>query len=416
MILEGSGPSKTDESDSESTITNSGDYPAIVLAAGEGNRLHPLTENRPKPMLPVASKPIVEHVFDQLVDAGIPEIIVVVGYRRDRVQSHFGSSHRDVPLTYVNQEKQLGTGHALLAAESAVDGGCLVINGDQIAEMRIIRDTIEAHDPDTAGTVALLQRSNVEGYGGVLVEDHCVTDIVENPRDGRDYLLNAGIYVLEPAVFDAVRRAEPRAGEHLLVDGLAALIESGEPVRAAVSEGFWIDATYPWDLLQVSFELFDTDVVTGNRVPNVHEEATVHESAIIRGPVAIDRDCVIEPGAVVGPYVCLGENTTVSSNAVVKRSVIDTDVRIEENATVIECVTGTGVTVGPGSTIPGGPGDVRVEDRVFENEDLGALLADRVHDHGGVTYVPGALVGPEADIHHGTTIRSSIENGTEVRS
>lgn len=385
---------------------------AIVLAAGEGNRLHPLTKNRPKPMLPAAAKPILEHVFDQLVDAGVAEIVVVVGYKRERIQSHFGPSYRDVPVTYVTQNKQLGTGHAVLAAEAAVDGTCLVVNGDQIAASQIIRDTLEAHD--AAATVALLQRSSVAGYGGVLVDEGRVTTIVEDPPDDREYLLNAGIYVLEPAAFDAIRAAEPRAGERLLVDGLSKLIKRGDAVRGTISEGLWVDATYPWDLLDVSFELFGTELVPESGT--VHESATVHDSAVIRDPVVVSRDCVVEPGAVVGPYVCLGENTTVGSNAVVERSVVDTDTRIGANATVIECVTGTGVRIGRGSTVPGGPGDVRVADRVFENETLGALLADRVHDRGGVTYVPGTLVGPRTEIQAGTTVRGTLEAETEVRS
>lgn len=388
----------------------------IVLAAGKGTRLRPLTETKPKPLVEVGGKPLLSHSLKRLVSMGVDEIVVVVGYRRDRVQSYFGPSYRNVPLTYVTQEKQLGTGHAVLAAESAVDGTFLVINGDQIVDSRIVRDALEAHDSDDASaTVALLQRSSVEGYGGVLVEDGEITAIVEDPRDDRDYLLNAGIYVLEPTVFDGIRAAKPRAGEHLLVDGLSELIESGEVVRGVVSEGIWVDATYPWDLLDVSFELFDMGLVDEDST-NVHGKVACHESAVIREPVVVDRDCVIEPGSVVGPYVCLGENATIGSNAVVKRSVIDSDTRIEANATVNDCVTGTGVTIGAGSNIPGGPGDVRVKDRVFEGEDLGALLADRVSDRGGVTYAPGTLVGPNADIHAGATVRGTIDAETEVRN
>ena len=392
------------------------DYSAIVLAAGEGVRLRPLTRNRPKPMLPAATRPILEHVFDQLIDAGIDEIVAVVGYRSDRVQSHFGPTYRNVPITYVSQEKQLGTGHALLAAESTVDETCLVINGDQIVDSRIVRDTIAGHEPDSASTLALLQRSSLEEYGGVVVDDGRVTDIVENPRDDREYFLNAGVYVLEPAMFDAVGGAEPRAGEHHLVDGLSTLIDSGETVRGVVSDGVWVDATYPWDLLDVSFELFDAGIVDGAQTQSGSPGASVHDSAVIREPVVVDQDCVVKPGAVVGPYVCLGENATVGSNAVVERSVVDADTRIEANATAIECVTGVGATIGPGSIIPGGPGDVRVEDRIFEDESLGALLADRVTDRGGVTYVPGSIVGPDVDVHPGTTVRGTIAEGTEVRS
>ncbi|WP_254765016.1 sugar phosphate nucleotidyltransferase [Natrinema marinum] len=392
------------------------EYAAIVLAAGEGNRLRPLTRNRPKPMLPVATRPILEHVFDQLIDADVSEIVVVVGYRRNRVQSHFGPTYRNVPLTYVTQEKQLGTGDALLTAESAVDGTCLAVNGDQIVDSRIVRETIDGHDSDAAGTIALLQRGDIGEYGGVTVDDGTVTSIVEHPGDGRDYYLNAGVYVLEPEAFDAVRAAEPRDGEHLLVDGLSDLVDSGAEVRGVVSDGVWVDATYPWDLLDVSFELFDTGIVDGTRSADGHGTSTVHESAAIREPVVIDRDCVIEPGAVVGPYACLGENVTVGANAVVERSVVDADTRIGTGATALECVTGTGVTLGVGSVVPGGPSDVRVGDRVFEDEPLGALLADRVRDRGGVTYAPGTVVGSNTTVHVGATVRGTIAEGTEVQA
>jgi glucose-1-phosphate thymidylyltransferase len=388
---------------------------AIVLAAGEGTRLRPLTENRPKPMLPAATKPILAHVFDRLIDADVREIVVVIGYRRERVQSHFGPTYRSVPLRYVTQEKRLGTGHALLAAESAVDGTCLVVNGDQIVDSRIIRTTITDHDSDSAATIALLERSSVGEYGGVIADEGRVRSIVENPHDDRDYFLNAGVYVLGPAAFDAVRETTRTDGELHLVDGLSTLVESGETVDGVVSEGLWVDATYPWDLLDVSFELFDAGFVDATRTRSDHDGTTVHESAVIRDPVVLDGDCAVGPGAVVGPYACLGANSTVGSNAVVERSVVDADTRIGPNATAIECVTGTGVTIGAGTTVPGGPGDVQVTDRIFADESLGALLADRVNDRGSVTYLPGTIVGPDATVQAGATVRGTVPGGAEVQ-
>ncbi|MFA9427900.1 sugar phosphate nucleotidyltransferase [Natronorubrum sp. A-ect3] len=386
---------------------------AVVLAGGEGSRLRPLTRNRPKPLLPAATTPILEHVFDQLLEAGVTDITVVVGYGRNRVQAYFGPTYRNVPLTYVTQEQQLGSGHALLAAESEIDDTTLVVNGDQIVENRIISDVLEAHESDSAATLGLLNRHDVESYGGVLLEDGAVTEIVENPQDERSYRLNAGVYAFEPAIFDAIRAAESRVGEQSLTDGIVELIESDADVQGVVSEGLWVDATYPWDLLDVSFELFEAGLVDGR-----HEDssAMIHESAVVREPVVIAPDCEIGAGAVVGPYACLGENVTVGSNAVVERSVIDTDTRVGASATVADCVTGVGVTIGNGTVIPGGPGDVRVGDRVFEDEALGALLGDRVDDQGGSTYVPGTVVGPETNVEAGATVRGTLPAETEVRS
>ncbi|SEV81609.1 sugar phosphate nucleotidyltransferase [Natrinema salifodinae] len=386
---------------------------AVVLAAGEGARLRPLTKHRPKPMLPAATAPILEHVFDALVDAGITELTVVVGYGRTHVQSHFGSTYRDASIEYVVQDKQLGSGHALLAAEAAVSEPCLVLNGDQLVAKGIIEDVRDAHDGGAVATLGLIRHADVADYGGVILDDDGdVAELVERPRDDRSYRLNAGIYAFEPKLFEYLRGPEPQLTEYSLVDGIANAIDAGEPVRGVESDGLWIDATYPWDLLDVTETLFESDADVEHRVSS---DARVHESATVVEPVAISADCVIGPGAVVGPHVALGENATVGANAVVERSVVDADTRVGSNATLVDCVTGRGVRIGAGSTVVGGPGDVRVGDRVHEDEQLGALLADRVRDGGGVTYAPGAMVGADAVVTAGATVRGTIDGETEVR-
>lgn len=118
----------------------------------------------------------------------------------------------------------------------------------------------------------------------------------------------------------------------------------------------------------------------------------------------------------VGPYACLGENVTVEADAVVTHSVLDTDTRVRTNATLVECVTGQGAEIGVGTTVTGGPGDVRVGDRVFEAVSLGALIADRTQDEGDVTYAPGTIVGPDVHVQAGATVRGTVEAETEVRS
>jgi UDP-N-acetylglucosamine diphosphorylase / glucose-1-phosphate thymidylyltransferase / UDP-N-acetylgalactosamine diphosphorylase / glucosamine-1-phosphate N-acetyltransferase / galactosamine-1-phosphate N-acetyltransferase len=152
-------------------------YSAVVLAAGEGKRLRPLTTHRPKPMLPAATKPVLEHVLDALIDAGVTDITVVVGYKRNRVQSYFGPTYRNVAISYVTQHKQLGSGHALLAAEATVDEPLLVVNGDQLIDQRIVEDVIAAHDSDDdrAATLGLIQQADVTRYGGVLLDGSRIT-------------------------------------------------------------------------------------------------------------------------------------------------------------------------------------------------------------------------------------------------
>ena len=388
--------------------------PAVVLAAGEGVRLRPLTRHRPKPMLPAANKPILAYVFDGLIEAGVSDITVVVGYGRGRVQDHFGPTYRNVPLTYVRQQKQLGTGHALLATEKRFDGRFLVVYGDQILDSRIVRDVIDDTEEGTAATIGVLDHNRVEHYGGVIMDGNRVTDLVERPADERKYRLNAGIYGLDPQIFEAIRSAEPRDGEHSLIDALSWLVDETE-VRGTITDGLWVDATYPWDLLEVTRDLTDAGLVGADRDDRIDDSASVHETAVIRDPVVIGADVEVGPEAVLGPYTCLGENVTVESGAIVEGSVLDSDTRVGPNATLVDCVTGQGVHIGPASTVPGGPGDVRIGDQVFEHKRLGALLADRVEDGGATTFAPGTMVGSDTTVHAGTRVDGTIAEETEIR-
>ncbi|MDL5362183.1 sugar phosphate nucleotidyltransferase [Halalkalicoccus sp. NIPERK01] len=388
--------------------------PAVVLAAGEGKRLRPLTRHRPKPMLPAANKPILAYVFDGLIEAGVSEITVVVGYGRSRVQDHFGPTYRNVPLTYVVQEKQLGSGHALLSVENRFDEPFLVVYGDQILDAGIIEDVIGTTG-EGAATLGVLDHNRVEHYGGVIMHGDRVVELVERPTDERKYRLNAGVYGLGPRIFEAIRNAEPRDGEHSLIDALSWLVDSEAEVRGTVTDGLWVDATYPWDLLEVTRDLTEAGLVGGTREARIDDSAIVHETATIRDPVVIGADAEVGAGTVLGPYTCLGENVTVESSAVVEGSLLDSDTRVGPNATLVDCVTGQGVHIGAGVTVPGGPGDVRVGDRVFERERLGALFADRVEIGGASSFAPGTMVGPDATVRTGAHVDGPIAEETEVR-
>lgn len=388
---------------------------AVVLAAGEGVRLRPLTRNRPKPMLPAANRPIIEHVLDSLIDAGIQRVVLVVGYRHERVQEHFGPTYRDTELTYVRQEKQLGSGHALECAGEVVESPVLVVNGDQIADAGIVRDVRESYESYADPALAVIEHPRAGSYGAVDLENGRVTNLRERP--GGDYrLLNAGVYAVDDAVFDAIDAVERVAGEVSLPSAMAYLVREGR-VRAVRSDGLWLDATYPWDLLVLSRKLLaEGRVREPEREPGVHVDDTshVHPDASLVGPVAIGPDCEVAAGAVVGPNVALGRNVTVGPNASVRETVLDDDARVGDGTTVVDCVTGQDVHLGPEVLVPGGPSDVVLDEELHPDRDLGAVLADRVHAAGGATFEPGALVGPGARIRTGVIAGGRIPEGAEV--
>lgn len=386
----------------------------IVLAAGEGTRLRPLTVNRPKTMLPAADRPILEHVLDVLVECGIERLCLVVGYRRERVQEYFGHSYRGVPITYVHQRKQLGSAHALGTAADAVEGPVLVLNGDRVIEERIVDDVLDGFDGDP--TLAVLEHLTPSEYGAVRIEGERLTEFVEKPNSDDFRLINAGVYAFDSSVFDAIDRTPRHEGELTLPDVIEALMHDGT-VHAVTTDGLWVDATYPWDLLYLMRELLSRGLVSQPKVDAqvwVAESARVHPDATLQGPVVVGPDSEIGAGAVLGPNVAVGRNATVGANATLRDVLLDGDCRIEAGATLLDCVAGETATVGAGTVVPGGPGDVRVGDTVFENQRLGAVLADRVSVGGGVTFSPGTLVGAGVDIAPGVYATGTIADGTEV--
>jgi len=390
---------------------------AVVLAAGEGTRLRPLTRNRPKPMLPAANRPILEYVFDALIEAGIDRIAVVVGYKRDRVQDHFGPSYRGVSLSYVAQDKQLGSGHALLQARNDVSGPVLVVNGDRLIDGETVRSVIDHFETDPATpALAVLERSDASHYGAVDLRDGDLVSIVEKPRTDEHRLINGGIYAFPETIFDEIE-ATPRAdGELALTDTIARLIER-DRVRAVETDGMWVDATYPWDLLTVAREVLARGRVTETSLDDgvwVADSAHVHEDATLQGPVVVGPDSEIGAGAVLGPNTALGDNTTVGANATVQNSVLGVDTRVDAGATLVDTITGQDVTLGVETVVPGGPADVQVGTDVFEGQELGAVFADRARTRGNVSVSPGTLIGPSATLHAGVHAFGHVEEGAEV--
>jgi glucose-1-phosphate thymidylyltransferase len=391
---------------------------AVVLAAGEGTRLRPLTEHRPKPLLPAANRPILEYVLDALVDAGVEDVHLVVGYQRDRVQDHVGPTYRGRTVTYHVQKNRLGTGHAVLQARDAVDGDFLVVNGDEVVTPSMIEAVVEAHGADDVATLAVVESDRAPEYGAVRLEGDRLVELVERPMDDSYRLLNAGVYACGPSLMADVEALETRAGERHLTDAIAERVRNGSAVRGVRVDDLWSTATYPWDLLAVARDLLAAGLVDEPAAADgvyVDETALVHDDAVLRAPVVVGPDATVGPGAVVGPDTALGRNATVQAGAVVEGSVLDIDARVGANATVIDAVVGQGAAIGPGAAVPGGEADVRVGTTVYEGRRLGCVAADRAVVEGGASVAPGSLLGPAVRVRAGAHATGTVPGGTEVR-
>lgn len=383
---------------------------AVILAAGKGRRLEPLTFRRPKPMIPVANKPLLEHVVEAVVEAGVDEIVLVVGYERNRIQTHFGDGEEfGVDISYATQEKQLGTGHAVLQAESHVEEPFLVLNGDRILDPSLVRQFLDAELAPHDASVAVTRSTEPSEYGVVSLDGDVVTEISEKPRPSArlSELINAGVYTFDSRIFDVLRDVSPDAsGEIALTSALEALIGDGS-VGAIRYDGQWIDVSYPWDVPRVTTGILDR--YGGGIVGDVAESAVVNES------VAVAENASVGENATVLEGTSIGTNVRIGANAVLANAVVLRDATIGPGAVLRDCVVGANATVGANVTISGGNSDVVIDGEVYENVDFGGAVGDNARVGAGSVLRPGTIVGDGSTTEEATVLSGYVDHGAEVR-
>lgn len=374
---------------------------AILLAAGAGSRLWPYTATRPKPMVPVAGRPILGWLLDALSQGGIDDVQIVVGYKGNRIQSTFEDG-RDLGLSirYVRQEVLLGSGAAL--ATALKDGGipdeALVMGADNIVDAALVQALVDAGP----NALALATSTEPSKYGVVEVEDDRVVAIEEKPPIEGQALVSTGAAALDASVLEAVPRLvdEGYLGLAHILDHIA---REGPGLRAVADEGRWLDAVYPWDLLDLTralAEALDTDEGP--------------EGAHIVGPVSLGEGVTIEPGAIVRGPTSIGDNVRVASGAIVSESVVMDDAVVGPGAHVEKSVVGDGTHVNGGAHLARGEGIADVEEALHRLEDVGALVGEGCTIEGGGLVLPGTLVGNHARVAAGARARGRVKEDGEV--
>ncbi|ELZ24220.1 glucosamine-1-phosphate N-acetyltransferase [Halosimplex carlsbadense 2-9-1] len=383
----------------------------VILAAGRGGRLGPLTEMRPKPMLPVANRPILESVVEAAVDAGADEILLVVGYRHDRIQDHFGDGDDwDATVRYVVQDHQIGAAHALSLAASAVDGPFVALHGDRPVDPALIERLVERYERSERPSVAAARSQRPTEYGSVELDGESVVGVSAEPTDDPPFLVNAGAYVFDERVFDAVEAADPDARSHLdlgMATALQSLADDGL-LTAVVDGGDVRDVTYPWDLLSANAARLRDGGSTG--VPEgVHATASVSGDTALAESVSVGSHTSVLAGTALGPNVRVGSNVTLSN------CIVMAGAEIGHGAALSDCVVGESVSVGPNATVEGGEADVVVDGRVHDDVRLGGVLGDRTTLRGNVTVLPGTVVGCDVRADAGTVLDGRIDSRDTVR-
>jgi UDP-N-acetylglucosamine diphosphorylase / glucose-1-phosphate thymidylyltransferase / UDP-N-acetylgalactosamine diphosphorylase / glucosamine-1-phosphate N-acetyltransferase / galactosamine-1-phosphate N-acetyltransferase len=380
---------------------------AVIMAAGKSTRTWPLTLTRPKPLLPVLNKTILEHQMEALAES-VDGFVLVVGYRHEMIRERFGDSWRGKSIEYVEQTEQRGTGHAILQCAPCLTEPFLAMNGDDIY---CGRDLARLAAADQAALAMEVDDPRLYGIYEVD-EENRVIRLVEKPKEVFSNLANIGAYKFTPEVF-AVLENTPLSerGEIEITSAIQRLAETSE-FRVVRAEGHWLPIGYPWHLIDAAAWLFDNRFepeILGEVHPQAVIEGPVHigkgtvirPGAVIEGPVCIGEDCRIGPNCWIRPYSTLGNGCKVGQASEIKNSILMNGAAAPHQNYVGDSILGENTNLGCGTVTANFRHDGRTHGSVVKGalvdtgrRKLGAIIGDDVHTGILTAIYPGRKLWP----------------------
>ncbi len=366
---------------------------AVILAAGEGQRLRPFTVTRPKTMLFIAGKPILQYVVESLAHNGIRDIIIVVGYRQEQVFDYMGNGEEfGVNIDYITQEKQLGTAHALMKAKDTVGDEFMVLPGDNLIEAVTIADFTQT----SPNSILVKKVENTYRYGMVVTDEEIIRGIIEKPEEASSGIVNTGIYAFTKEIFDYIDN------ETGIPDVINIMIDKGYTVRALETFDTWLDTVYPWDILSLNSAVLPgiPDKVGGtieagaslNGLVSVGNDTVIRSNSYITGPVRIGSNCDIGPNVYISSATSIGNNVVISPFTEIKNSVIGHDVHIGSGSVIQDSVIDDGCVIEGHLTACSNEAEVRVNAGHYYVK-VGAMLGTGCTLGSGVVAQPGVILG-----------------------
>jgi len=396
----------------------------VVLAAGEGKRMRPLTAKRPKGMLPLANRPMMEHLVLAAHEAGISSFVFIVGYGEREIRKYFGDgSQWGVHIEYAPQRHQHGTADAVRSARDVVTGPFLVLNGDMI-----IRSTdIVALCRQQAPCMSTYTTDHPGDYGVVVVEDGYVTSLEEKSPKPRSNLINAGAYFFSPDIFRLVDTVQTSTrGELELTDALSVYIQQKK--LRAISLSSWMDVGHPWDMLEANAILL-ASLKSGN-AGTIEEGVTIHgpvsvgEGSVIKSGTYIEGPCIIGKNCRIGPHAYIRGATSVADDCHIghcselKNSIIMTGTKIPHFNYIGDSVIASDCNFGAGTKIANLRHDhatVKVCGRDTRRKKFGAIIGDGVQFGINCSINVGSMIGSNAQFAPNSVIEGCIGDKAIIR-
>jgi len=329
---------------------------AVILAAGEGTRLRPLTHTGPKHLLPLAGEPIIHYGIKKLKDIGLKEIGIVVGYRAEDIKTTLkDGNHLGIKINYILQPEQKGIAHALKFAEKYLsDDKFIVYLGDNLLKQDLRRFAEKFEKEDLDAFILLSKVRNPERFGVALLEGNRVVKLVEKPKEPISDLALVGIYFFKPIIYEAIKHIKPSWRNELeITDAIQWLIDNGYTVEAEKVDGWWADTGTDLDLLEANYLLLEdlepkieAKIEENARIigkVHIGKNTRIGPNTTIRGPAYIGTNCNIE-NATIRPFTSIGNNCEIK-NTEIENSIILDNCKILCKKRIIDSIIGKNSTL-----------------------------------------------------------------------
>ncbi|MCX8150601.1 MAG: sugar phosphate nucleotidyltransferase [Candidatus Bathyarchaeota archaeon] len=410
---------------------------AVLLAAGEGVRLLPITASRPKHLIQVGGKPILQHCLEALKLCGITEVVVVTYYMSAAIRSYFGDGAKfGFKIKYVEQSAVMGTGNAVGITEPHIKDDFVVVYADLLFGQQALQAVIETyhkqHKP--AAVMAVVPVDKPENYGIIeLTKENHVKRVIEKPncKEAPSNLANAGLYIFSSEIFDVLRKVKKSIrGEYELTDAITLLSEAKKTVLAIkISKDDWFDIGRPWDLLDANAWTLKRmeHRVLGKIEQGAHllgpvtvaETARVRSGAYIEGPCFIDEGADVGPNCFIRPCTSIGKNSRIGNACEIKNSIIMDGTHIGHLSYVGDSVLCEKCNLGAGTITANLRLDdctvkMMIKDQLIDTgrRKLGAILGDNVKTGVNSVLMPGVKVGNNCCVGPNVIVERDLAPGT----
>ncbi len=410
-----------------------------ILAAGKGTRLSPLTETKPKPLIPIAGKPLLQHSIEMFQENKITKILLIVGHYKEKIQDFFGNGEDfGVEISYIEQKEFLGTAHATnLAKNFAGQDPFLLFYGDQYMDSQIFEKVVSEFSTNKYdGLISAKHMQDPTKWGILKSNDEGLLEkIIEKPPDNRyGNLANAGVYIFNQDIFEGIANTEKSVrGEYELTDSIQYLVDKKKKIKIIdISDYYWNGVGYPWQILETNQHIISNmdeneeltiskiNVLIENSV-TIHGNVKIGENTIIKagtyieGPLIIGKNCVIGPNAYLRPYSTIGDKCKIGNSSEIKASIIMSHTAVPHLSYIGDSIIGEHVNLGCGTVTANVRLDKKnismdIKGKLLETHKrkLGAIIGDYASLGINVNIMPGKCIGSYCEIGSNTIVSQNL--------